>query len=94
MTIIKTAVPLLVSITEAAFQLSLPKEDVLSLISDGELTSVAIRGQVLIPYESLRLIARRAKRELKVGRTNHGETSKTGRGGSICADVRRGGEGQ
>jgi len=72
MATMKTATPLLVSIPEAAFQLSLSKEDVLSLIADGEITSVAVRGQVLIPYESLKLIARQTTRESPVNHRKRG----------------------
>jgi len=66
MVTLKTATPLLVSISEAAFQLSLSIKDIVSLIQGGEIATVAVRGQVLIPYESLRLLTRRAKRNRNV----------------------------
>jgi hypothetical protein len=58
----KTANPLLVSLAEAGFQLSLPKEDVAALIRTGDLVTVKVRGQVLVVYESLTAFTRRAKR--------------------------------
>jgi hypothetical protein len=58
----KTANPLLVSLTEAGFQLSLPENDIIALVRDGDLVAVKVRGQILIPYESLTVFTRRAKR--------------------------------
>jgi hypothetical protein len=58
----KTANPLLVSLVEAGFQLSLPEKDVAALIRDGDLIAVKVRGQVLLVYESLTTFTRRAKR--------------------------------
>jgi hypothetical protein len=58
----KTANPLLVSIAEAEFQLSLPEKDIIALIRDGDLIAVKVRGQVLIVYESLTAFTRRAGR--------------------------------
>jgi hypothetical protein len=58
----KTANPLLVSLAEAGFQLSLPKEDVAALTRTGDLVTVKVRGQVLVVYESLTAFTRRAKR--------------------------------
>ena len=58
----KTANPLLVSLAEAEFQLSLPEKDIIALIRDGDLIAVKARGQVLVVYESLTAFARRAKR--------------------------------
>ncbi|HET6143879.1 MAG TPA: hypothetical protein VFE02_10240 [Candidatus Acidoferrales bacterium] len=58
----KTANPLLVSLTEAGFQLSLPEKDILALVRDGELVAVKVCGQILVPYESLTAFTRRAKR--------------------------------
>lgn len=62
----KTANPLLVSVAESAFQLSLPKEDIIALIRDGDLVAVKVRGQVLVVYESLTAFTRRAKRNSAV----------------------------
>jgi excisionase family DNA binding protein len=58
----KTANPLLVSLDEAAFQLSLPKEQITALIREGDLTAVRVRDQVLVIYDSLVALTRRAKR--------------------------------
>lgn len=58
----KTATPLLVSVAEAGFQLSLPQEDIVSLIRDGELVALSVRGQVLVEYQSLVSFTRRARR--------------------------------
>jgi hypothetical protein len=55
--------PLLVSVGEAGFQLSLPENDVLALIRDGDLVAVNVRGQILIVYNSLVTFTRRAKRQ-------------------------------
>jgi len=62
----KTANPLLVSLTEAGFQLSLPEKDIIALMRDGELVAVKVRGQVLVVYESLTAFTRRAKRNSAV----------------------------
>jgi hypothetical protein len=59
---VKTANPLLVSLAEAEFQLSLPEKDIIALIRDGDLIAVKVRGQVLVVYESLTAFTRRAKR--------------------------------
>jgi excisionase family DNA binding protein len=59
MVALRTDMPLLVSIPEAAFQLSVSNEDIASLIRDGEIVGVTVRGQVLVSYESLRLFAKR-----------------------------------
>jgi hypothetical protein len=59
----RTDKPLLVSIGEAEFQLSLPNADVVELIRDGDLTAVKVRDHVLITYDSLVVFMRRAKRE-------------------------------
>jgi hypothetical protein len=58
----RTDKPLLISIAEASFQLSLPEEDILTLVRDGELVAVRARDQVLVVYESLSAFTRRAKR--------------------------------
>ena len=58
----RTDKPLLVSIPEASFQLSLPKEEIAVLIRDGELVAVKVRDQVLVLYDSLAAFTRRAKR--------------------------------
>jgi hypothetical protein len=62
----KTANPLLVSLAEAGFQLSLPQEDVIELVRDGDLVTVKVRGQVLVVYESLTAFMRRARRKSTV----------------------------
>jgi len=59
----KTDNPLLVSIAEAGFQLSLPKEEIGALIHDGELVAVRVKGQVFVIYESLTAFTRRARRK-------------------------------
>jgi len=58
----RTGKPLLVSITEASFQLSLPEEAIMELVRENELVAVKVRGQILVPYESLTAFTRRAKR--------------------------------
>src|SRR5262249_5790992 len=58
----RTDKPLLVSIPEASFQLSIPQEEILTLIRDGELIAVKISNQVLVMYESLTAFTRRARR--------------------------------
>jgi hypothetical protein len=58
----RTDKPLLVSIAEAGFQLSLPQEEIIALIRDDELVAVKVRGQVLVAYDSLVAFTRRAKR--------------------------------
>ncbi len=58
----RTDKPLLVSIPEASFQLSLPKEEIAALIHDGELAAVNVRDQVLVVYDSLTAFTRRARR--------------------------------
>lgn len=62
----RTANPLLVSLAEASFQLSLPQQDVIALIRDGDLVAVRVRGQVLVVFESLTAFTRRAKRNSMV----------------------------
>jgi hypothetical protein len=59
---VKTANPLLVSIAETEFQMSLPEKDINALIRDGEILAVKVRGQVLVVYESLTAFTRRASR--------------------------------
>jgi len=58
----RTDKPLLVSIGEAGFQLSLPSEEILKLIRDGELVAVKVRDRVLVVYDSLTAFTRRARR--------------------------------
>jgi excisionase family DNA binding protein len=60
--LMKTANPLLVSLDESAFQLSLPREEVVALIREGDLTAVKVREHVLVAYDSLVALTRRAKR--------------------------------
>lgn len=70
----KTSIPLLVSLAEAGFQLSLPEKDIFALIRDGDLVAVKVRGQVLVVYDSLTAFTRRAKRNsgvLEVAREVH-----------------------
>jgi hypothetical protein len=57
----RTDKPLLVSIAEASFQLSLPMEEIAALIREGELVAVKVRGQVLVIYDSLAAFTRRAR---------------------------------
>lgn len=62
----KTANPLLVSLAEAGFQLSLPEKDINALVRDGELVAVKVRGEVLVVYDSIAAFVRRAKRNMAV----------------------------
>ena len=59
--------PLLVSVPEAGFQLSLPEKEIAALILDGELVAVKVRDQVLVVYDSLTAFTRRARRNSTVG---------------------------
>jgi len=59
---VRTDKPLLVSIAEASFQLSLPNDEIAVLIRDGELVAVTVREQVLVVYDSLTAFTRRARR--------------------------------
>jgi excisionase family DNA binding protein len=63
---LRTDKPLLISIAEACFQLSLPRDEVAALIRDGELVAVKVRDQVLVVYDSLTAFARRARRNSTV----------------------------
>jgi excisionase family DNA binding protein len=70
----RTDKPLLVSITEASFQLSLPDDEIAALIRDGELVAVKVRDQVLVVYDSLTAFTRRARRNnttVEVARANN-----------------------
>ena len=58
----KTGTPLLVSLEEAAFQLSISKEEVSALIRERELTAVKVHDKVLVAYDSLVAFTRRVKR--------------------------------
>ncbi len=58
----RTDKPLLVSVAEASFQLSLAKEEIAALIRDGELVAVNFKGQVLVVYDSLTAFTHRARR--------------------------------
>ena len=58
----KTATPLLVSLEEAAFQLSMSKEEVVELIRERDLTAIRVRDKVLVAYDSILSFTRRAKR--------------------------------
>ena len=75
----RTDKPLLVSIAEASFQLSLPDGDIAALIRDGELVAVKVRGQILVAYDSLISFTRRARRNSLVLDT-HGAASLSARG--------------
>lgn len=59
---LRTDKPLLVSVAEASFQLSLPNEEIAALIRDDELVAVRVRDKVLVVYDSLTAFARRAQR--------------------------------
>jgi excisionase family DNA binding protein len=67
----RTDKPLLVSIAEASFQLSLSKEEIASLIRNGELVAVKVRDQVLVVYDSLTAFTRRARRNSTVEDVRH-----------------------
>ena len=56
----RTDFPILVSLAEAAFQLSLPEEEIAAMVADGTLAAVEARGQTRVIYESLIAYARRA----------------------------------
>ncbi len=58
----RTDKPLLVSVAEASFQLSLPIDVIAALIRDGELVAVKVRDQVLVVYDSLAAFTRRSRR--------------------------------
>jgi excisionase family DNA binding protein len=58
----KTATPLLISLEEAAFQLSISRDEVGALIRDRELTAVKVCDKVLVAYDSLLAFTRRVKR--------------------------------
>jgi len=62
----RTDKPLLVSIPEASFQLSLLQEEIAALIRNGELVAVNVRDQVLVVYDSLTAFTRRARRNSAV----------------------------
>ena len=62
----KTATPLLISLEEAAFQLSISKEEVGALIRERELTAVKVCDKVLVVYDSLLAFTRRVKRNSAV----------------------------
>lgn len=62
----RTDKPLLVSVAEASFQLSLPKEEIAALIRDGELVAVKVKDQVLVVYDSLTAFTRRVRRNSAV----------------------------
>jgi excisionase family DNA binding protein len=62
----RTDKPLLVSIGEASFQLSLPPEEIVKLIRDGELVAVRVRDRILVVYDSLTAFTRRARRNSAV----------------------------
>jgi hypothetical protein len=59
----KTGNPLLVSLAEAGFQLSLSAADINALIKEGDLVTVKVRDQILVTYDSLVAFTRRAKRQ-------------------------------
>jgi hypothetical protein len=59
----RTDKPLLVSIAEAGFQLSLPEQEIADLIREGELVVVKVKDQVLVVFDSLTAFTRRARRK-------------------------------
>jgi hypothetical protein len=65
----RTDAPILVPPEEAAFQLSLPVEEIPPLIRDGEISAVRVHGRVLVLYDSLVAFARREARRNRVQRT-------------------------
>jgi excisionase family DNA binding protein len=71
----KTATPLLVSLEEAAFQLSVPREEIVALIRERDLTAVKVRDKVLVAYDSLVAFTRRAKRNSAVAALAIGATA-------------------
>ncbi len=61
-----TANPLLVSLDETAFQLSISKEEVAQLIRDHDLTAVQVLDKALVTYDSIVAFTRRVKRNSNV----------------------------
>ena len=55
--------PLLVSKTEAGFQLSLPDGEIEELVRSGELATVYLRKQELVVFESLVSLVRKRRRQ-------------------------------
>jgi hypothetical protein len=55
----RTDKPLLVSIGEASFQLSLTIDEIVTLVRDGELVAVKVKDRVLVVYDSLTAFTRR-----------------------------------
>lgn len=60
--------PLLISIPETCYQLSVEKSVVRSLIDSGELLSLVVAGRELVVAESLRAFAKRETRRRTVER--------------------------
>jgi excisionase family DNA binding protein len=58
----RTDSPILIPVSEAAFQLSVSEEEIPAMIADGTLTAIEVRGQLRIVYESLIAFARREVR--------------------------------
>jgi hypothetical protein len=58
----RTDIPILIPLEEAAFQLSVPMEEIPPLIEAGEIAAIRIRGQLLVLYDSLVAFARREAR--------------------------------
>jgi hypothetical protein len=56
-----TAKPLLISIGEACFQLSLLPEEVATLIENGDIATVQVCQRTLVVYESLKTFIGRRK---------------------------------
>jgi hypothetical protein len=73
----RTDKPLLISIPEAGFQLSLPQGEIAALIRDGELVALRARGHLLVVYDSLTAFTRRAQRSRSSAKNGTGAISAT-----------------
>jgi excisionase family DNA binding protein len=80
----KTATPLLVSLDEAAFQLSISREEVGALIRERELTAVMVCDKVLVAYDSLLAFTRRVKRNNMVSEIGRGSSRSTAIAGATA----------
>jgi hypothetical protein len=58
----RTDTPILVPLEEAAFQLSVPMEEIPTMIQAGEIAAIRVRGRLLVLYDSLVAFARREAR--------------------------------